>query len=236
MSKNNVPTTLLVEEGYVIGHHAEIEQALSILRGFNSRITVVFQSYSQIRKLYPETHGLFTAGAVLAFRPADLDTAEMLVKKGGREVVPVLSSNEPRPGELMPSGGWRAEIRDRIPLDKMFGMPQGKALVWLPHAEKPHIATVKGYFEIPRLARRASPNPYFKGGKRRPGRKVTAAIAAAVLAVVIGGGVWLSNAAGDGKIWPAHASPSPVVKADPPKANPPAHGSPRKPPQHQARR
>ena len=68
-SPEGIPVTLIIEEGFVIGHHAEIEQALSILRGFNSRITVVFQSYSQIKKLYPETHGLFTAGAVLAFRP-----------------------------------------------------------------------------------------------------------------------------------------------------------------------
>jgi type IV secretory pathway TraG/TraD family ATPase VirD4 len=223
MSKNNVPTTLLVEEGFVIGHHAEIEQALSILRGFNSRITVVFQSYSQIRKLYPETHGLFTAGAVLAFRRADLDTAEMLVKKAGKEVVPVLSSNEPRPGELMSSGGWRAEIRDRIPLDKMFGMPQGKALVWLPHAEKPRIATVKGYFEIPRLARRASPNPYFKGGKRRPGRKVTAAIAAASVAVLIGGAALLNITGVARPSWIPGAWGG-TVQQEQPKPKPPPRG------------
>ena len=43
----------------------------------------------------------------------------------------------------------------------MFGMPQGRALVFLPHGDKPRVSYVKGYFEIPRgLARRASANPY----------------------------------------------------------------------------
>jgi type IV secretion system protein VirD4 len=188
---DGVPTTLIVEEGFVIGHHAEIEQALSILRGFGSRMTVVFQSYSQIKKLYPETHGLFTAGAVLAFRPADLDTAEMLVKKAGKVVRPVYSAQEPKPGELLPGGGWSQQQRDRIPLDKMFAMPQGKALVWLPHAPAPAVSTVKGYFEIPELNRRADANPYFKGGTARPGaRKIVRQVVGLLgAAAMIGGAV-----------------------------------------------
>ena len=70
----------MIEEGYVLGHHAEIEGALSILRGFNSRMTIVFQSLSQIKQLYPHTWGLFGNGAVLSFRPGDLETAEWLIE------------------------------------------------------------------------------------------------------------------------------------------------------------
>ena len=51
--KAPVPTTLLVEEGYVIGHHPEILQALSILRGFGHRMTIVFQSLQQIKISIP---------------------------------------------------------------------------------------------------------------------------------------------------------------------------------------
>ena len=108
------------------------------------------------------------------------------------------------------------------------------ALVWLPHQEKPRLSTVKGYFEIKRLNRRASPNPYFKGSaRRRPGRRLTA-IAAASAAAVIAGGVWLSTAAGHNQT--RHPTDAPA-RVDPPKANPPAHGSPRAAkPQHAARR
>jgi type IV secretion system protein VirD4 len=155
-----VPTTLIIEEGFVLGHHAEIEQALSILRGFCSRMTIVFQSLSQIKKLYPDTWGLFTAGAVLAFRPADTDTARWLVEKAGKVTMPVLSASEPRPGESVPGMSWQQRERDRIPEPKMFAMPRARALVWLPHEEAPRVSWVKGYFEIPGLARRASANPY----------------------------------------------------------------------------
>ena len=38
---DGVPTTVILEEAYVTGYHEEIEQALSILRGYGSRLTVV---------------------------------------------------------------------------------------------------------------------------------------------------------------------------------------------------
>jgi hypothetical protein len=113
-----------------------------------------------------------------------------LVEKAGKITVPVLSVNEPKPGDLVPGGVYGPRERERIPLAKMFGMPRGRALVWKPGDDAPRIAHVKGYFEIPKLARRASPNPYFTGGKRRPGvlrRWAKAAIALTVASVVIGG-------------------------------------------------
>ena len=161
---DGMPTTVIIEEAYVLGYHEEIEQALSILRGFGSRMTIVFQSYSQIRQLYPKTHGLFTAGALVAFRPGDIETGEMLVKRAGKPIVPVLSAADPSsPGEVKARPSWQQQARDRIPLDKMFGMPKGRALVWKPGDEKPRVSWVKGYFEIPELNKRASPNPYYQG-------------------------------------------------------------------------
>jgi len=156
-----MPTTLLVEEAFVLGHHAEIEQAAAILRGYGSRFTIVFQSLSQAMRHYPDTWGLFTAGAVLGFRPADLPTAEWMTKKAGRIAVPVVAASDPRPGEMRPSINWQQRDRDRIPLGKMFGMPPGWALVWLPNEEVPRKVRVLGYFDIPELNARASPNPYY---------------------------------------------------------------------------
>jgi type IV secretion system protein VirD4 len=215
-----IPTTLIVEEAFVLGYHAEIEQALSILRGFGSRMTVVFQSLQQIKKLYPETWGLFTAGAVLSFRPADLETAKFLVERVHKGVVSVLSAADPvSPSDLGVRPSWQQQQRERIPLDKMFGMPRGRALVWKPHDEAPRMSWVKGYFEIPKLNRRASPNPYYTGGSagmasagRRVGQaaKMTAAaLGLAVIAALASG--WVPISIGS--------------RVDPPKAYPhaPSH-------------
>ena len=159
-----VPTTLLIEEGFVLGHHAEIEQALSILRGFGSRMTIVFQSLQQIKKLYADTWGLFMSGAVLGFRPADLETAEWMSKRAGEVIRPVLSAADPSsPADFGARPNWGPQKRERIPVGKMFGMPQGRAVVWLPGDDPPRIVRVKGYFEIAQLAARADPNPYYTG-------------------------------------------------------------------------
>jgi len=60
--------------------------------------------------------------------------------------------------------------------------------------------------------------------KRQVG-KVTG-VAALLVALVIAGGAWLSNAAGHGGVWRPHGSP---VVDHPAKANPPAHVSPHRP-------
>ena len=50
----------------------------------------------------------------------------------------------------------------------MFGMPQGRALVWLPGDEAPRVSRIRGYFELP-LNRFADANPYFRGSNRNTG-------------------------------------------------------------------
>jgi type IV secretion system protein VirD4 len=158
--QGGVPVTLVVEEGYVLGHHDEIEAALSILRGFNSRITCIFQSNSQIKRLYPDTWGLFGNGAVLSFRPGDIETAEWLSKRAGDVTLPVLSASDPSPTDYGVRPSWQQRKNPRIPVGKMFGMPAGRALVWLPGDEAPRMSWVRGYFELRQLNARASPNPY----------------------------------------------------------------------------
>ena len=158
----DVPVTLVIEEGYVLGHHSEIEQALSILRGFNCRMTIVFQSISQIKQLYPHTWGLFGNGAVVSFRPGDLETARWLSERSSEITRPVLSASDPSPSDYMVRRNWQQQKRPRIPVGKMFGMPQGRALVWLPGDEAPRVSRIKGYFELP-LNTLASPNPYYRG-------------------------------------------------------------------------
>ena len=159
----DVPVTLGIEEGYVLGHHAEIESALSILRGFNSRMTIVFQSLAQVKQLYPHTWGLFGNGAVLSFRPGDIETAEWLSKRSGETTRPVLSASDPSgPHDFSVRPSWSQQKRPRIPVAALFSMPNGRALVFLPGDEAPRVARIKGYFELP-LNRLADANPYFRG-------------------------------------------------------------------------
>jgi type IV secretion system protein VirD4 len=166
---DGVPVTLLVDEAFVLGHLEELENACSILRGFNGRLLIIYQMLPQAKKHFPNTWGLFGGGATLGFRPADPDTATYLVQRAGQVTSPVVSYTPPsRMGDGGPSRTVSRQTRDRIPLHKMYGMPTGTALVWLPGDEAPRQSLVKGYFELP-LNRRADPNPYHRGGARRRG-------------------------------------------------------------------
>lgn len=166
---SGVPVTLLVEEAFVLGSLVELENACSILRGFNGRLLIVYQMLPQAKKHFRDTWGLFGGGATLAFRPADPDTASYLVQRAGQVTIPVRSITNPsRMGDGGPSISVSGHTQDRIPLHKMFGMPQGKALVFLPGDEAPRVSNVKGYFELP-LNRRADPNPYYRGNAPRRG-------------------------------------------------------------------
>jgi len=186
-SEGGVPVTLLVEEAFVLGHLTELENACSILRGYNGRLVTVWQSIAQARKHYPENWGLFMGGGMLAFRPGDMETAKFLVEKTGTHTVPVLSAADPssrNESEMRPS--WQQQKRERIPLAKMFGMPPGRALVWLPGDEAPRVSRMEGYFDIKKLNARASENPYFKArGKRRPRKLLKGVIAAGILAFAL---------------------------------------------------
>lgn len=223
--EDGVPVTLLVEEAFVLGRHEELLQALSILRGFNSRVTVVAQSLQQIKSLYPDTWGLFMSGAVLGFRPGDFETAEWMTKRAGEVVMPVPSVADPSsPSEFRTRPSWSPQKRERVPVGKMFAMPRQRALVWLPGDEAPHKVRVKGYFEIPELNAHADPNPYYRGqpnpsGKARrqwPALWWKSAAAVLMAGVIIGGAGWWwagatsSAAADDGQsMTRAHADHAP---------------------------
>jgi hypothetical protein len=198
MSKSKVPVTLVIDEAFVLGHYEELETAASILRGFDCRLTTCFQSYGQIVKLYPNTHGLFTSGAIVGFRPSDPDTCKWLVEKAGKVVVPVLSAADPvSPSDLGVRPTIGQQLRDRIPSHKMAAMPRGRALVWKPGDEAPRMSYVRGYWEIPELnARAGGGSAGVTGVGRRVGRaaKMTAAaLALAVIAGLASGWVPISN-------------------------------------------
>lgn len=110
----------------------------------------------------------------------------------------------------------------------MFGMPQGRALVWLPNEEVPRVARVKGYFEIPELNARASPNPYYKGSNigSTGGRSIRRVAVGMALALVIAGGLALTLAGPRGlqALLPAAARPF----APPPLLPPVLHHPPQR--------
>jgi type IV secretory pathway TraG/TraD family ATPase VirD4 len=226
-----VPVTIIIEEAYVLGRHDDLLKALSILRGFDCRMICVFQSMQQIKSLYPNESELFTAAAVVAFRPSGQESADWMAKRAGETIVPVLSAAEPsNPSELRARPNWGPQKRERIPAGKAFAMPHGAALAWLPGDDAPRKLRVKGYFEIPELNARADPNPYYRG-KAKPARNPRWWRAGlgwkAAGAVVVVAGVMTGGAA----LWWPGAASSPAAGGQS-LAHPPSHVTMHRPALH----
>jgi type IV secretory pathway TraG/TraD family ATPase VirD4 len=182
-----IKTTIIVEEGYALGRLEVLERLYAVAREAEIEIVIVFQRLSQIKELYPKTWQQFTSGAIVAYRPGELETADFLSKRAGEEWVLAYSAPEPRPGDLGVLGTWQMQKRPRISPGDFFRMPVGVAAVWLPGDDAPRMATMRGYYhkKLRRLGRRAAKNPYYipparKGRLRRWAAAAVIALAAGV--------------------------------------------------------
>jgi type IV secretory pathway TraG/TraD family ATPase VirD4 len=227
-------TVFMLSEFYALGRIGPVFlNAMTQIRKFDGRFCpIVLQNVDQVAELFGQ-HGSATifgnSGAVLAFAPAPTDnaTAEFLSKAAGNQWLPNYSySDDPHGGPPRGTVGMREE---RLwPPEAIRSLPEFCGLlfmdgarptpVWLPRYFKPD--------EFPELQGRYDADPYHPASPAasrsfvgQVGKVTGIAVASAA---VIGGGVLLSQAAGHGQIWHPHGSPAPVVRADPPKANPPA--------------
>jgi hypothetical protein len=189
---------------------------------YGVRLWPVLQDVGQLATLYGP-HGASTfignSGGVFAFTPGEDETAEFLSKHARTHWVPEPSaSDDPHGGGCRISYSMREQ---RVwPPDKIRSIPKFCGLVWYFGQSKPQPVYCLPWFEDPKcLATAWRPDPYHRiapaspaasPSTARPGRKVTAAIAALV-AVVIAGAV-LFNATGVAhSTWSPAVSPSPGV-------------------------
>ena len=182
LSVPGIKTTIIIEEGFALGRLEVLDRLYAVAREHSIEIVIVFQRLSQIKQLYPNTWQQFVSGALLAYQPGERETAEFLSWRAGEEWVPVLSVQEPGINELGPRASWSPQKRLRFPPGKLFAMPPGVALAWLPKPgdDAPRIVTMRGYYhrDLRELGRRAKPNPYFTGSATRsaPRRKWVRAV------------------------------------------------------------
>jgi type IV secretory pathway TraG/TraD family ATPase VirD4 len=161
--------TIIIDEGYILGAHEELIRACAVLREWNWRICISFQSVEQAREHYPNTWGQLMSGSVLAFGPRDMATADFMSRRASDRPVASVSANDAsKPGDIGTTVTIKPEIKRWIREGQLYSMPQGMACAWLPRDEKPHIVRVPVYVDLPKLEARADPNPLFKGKVRKP--------------------------------------------------------------------
>ena len=170
-----VPTTVIVERAGALRYHARLEEALWVLGRYNSRATIMFDSFAQIKRLYPQSWEFFASGAVICLRPPDTETAAWVVRK----IADLARTSSRRIAEL-----------------DLLKMPPGRGLVFLPHAGSPRQSWIKRYYDIPRLSARADANPFYNSCSQSGwGMRVKMAVAAAAAGAIGGASLMLRGAA-----------------------------------------
>ena len=230
-------TVIMLSEAAAIGNLPKIKDALAQGRKYGIRICpMVWQDSGQITTVFGKegkTTVLGNSGSLLGFCPAplDLDTADLLASQLGE----ILGVNESTSEDIQ-GGNLKRNVREERQRlwtsDEVGSLPRFHGLVWKSNKAAPVPVACPPYWKIPELKGRYDPDPYPHSSPAPATSRRKVIAMAAALAAVIGGGLRLSNAAGSGPTW---RDDKPVVRVDPPKANPPAHGSPRKPP-HVTRR
>jgi type IV secretion system protein VirD4 len=151
------PVAMILDEFANVGRLTEIIKALGAARDYSIQLFMVLQSLSQLKAHYEKEWPLFFSGsgAVMAFAPRDLDTAEILSKIiGCRQEMVQTETNSG--GSLTPQA---------IPLvrpEDLMRLERGQTVNLIEPCPWPVLAQAPVYPQTP-YAAGLDPNPYFRG-------------------------------------------------------------------------
>jgi type IV secretion system protein VirD4 len=154
------PVLLLLDEFAQLGYLPPIENAMGIARGFGVQLWPFLQDLNQLHALYRDRWQTFigNSGALTAFAPRDLFTAQYLSAMCGTKSVNLKSRNQGDDGR----GSWNESLHG-VPLfrpEDLMRMPSGQMLCLISGLD-PFFTTVKGYWETHHGVG-LDPNPYFR--------------------------------------------------------------------------
>lgn len=188
-SPGGVPVLLMLDEAAQLGRLGPIEDALGQIRGYGVSLYTIWQDHNQLRDTYDKRAETFAgmAGAVVAFAPNDMNTAEWMSKRSGEETIVGFSAGEPETGDAAgPRVNFHPQTRRVYPPHDLLNLPEGHGLVWFAGQARPVPVYAPPYWEIECCRRRARPNPYAPASRRPRGRLGSVIGFGIVLAAILG--------------------------------------------------
>jgi type IV secretion system protein VirD4 len=166
-------TVMLIDEMPTLGHLSTIEDAFGLVRGYRVQIAAIFQDLAQLKDIYKERWETFVAnaGAIMAFAPNDMGTAEWMSKRTGQTTVLAMGFNEntgSSSGQKATTSSGSGLSEQQIPRapylpHELFGFEAGMGLLWLAGLSQSIKFFAPKYRKIRECRERAEPNPYYTG-------------------------------------------------------------------------
>lgn len=129
------PILFLIDEAATLGTLQKVETMMGILNGYGIRFMLIFQSYSQVLKLYGENSPLLEhCRVVMTYANSDVKTAEMFSKLAGVKTITYSQqSSSGSPGSLSNSqsiGDQSIQV-NVLNSDEIQHLPPNQALVFI---------------------------------------------------------------------------------------------------------
>lgn len=168
----------MIDEFYALGHLEIISTVWALTRGYGIQIVPVLQDLIQLKKLYPDLWETFIgmAGAVAAFAPNDMTTANWMARRAGdttRQARNISSGSSQTSGwgggGLTQSSGSSSNVSSspvKVPLmeaHEMYGLYDGYLMLSINGLANVAPVYAPGYYDILECAERARANPYYHG-------------------------------------------------------------------------
>jgi type IV secretion system protein VirD4 len=166
--RNDMRVFFLMDEFAALGHLSIVETTWALVRGYGIQLVPVLQDLNQLKSLYEQRWETFIgqAGALVAFGPNDLTTADWMSRRAGdkTELVKGYSTS----GETAPEGrsegmSYQQTRLPVLPAHELFDTPEGHGYVWLANMANHVPVYLPAYYEITQASGRARANPYYLG-------------------------------------------------------------------------
>ncbi len=158
-----LPVVMLLDEAARLENLPALTSAMGFAAGFNFQIWTHWQNASQIQA----THGnnwmtiLANCGLVQFFTPAEIDTAEMMQRRGGMTTGETRSRSYKGNFIKRPQGESRSETRlPLLPIERVMSLSAKESVIFFAGEHSPYLAGRQPYWNIPRLAGTFDPDPY----------------------------------------------------------------------------
>ncbi len=144
--KNQRTVNMVLDEcaAVMAGHGETLEEMLTIGRGFNMKVTAIFQTMAQLKKLFPQgQEGVLLANtSQIFFGVNEVEEAKYVVSRLGEATILVDSGGHSTTRQTGQQGGcsyststnnnWQQMGRSLLKVDEVIGLPSRVALTFTP--------------------------------------------------------------------------------------------------------
>lgn len=165
--KPEAPVYFLLDEFAQLGRMQQVEDAISLVRGYGAHFWLIVQDLSQLKAIYPRWQTFLANSAKQFFGTADYDTARYISESLGQQTIQFATSSTNSSTSYSAHGGHSSGHstsqqhagRALLTPDEVMRLGPSRPIVFL-SGEAPYVLGRINYLRDPEYAGLFDPNPY----------------------------------------------------------------------------